>query len=125
MLSPSFRVITRTWFASLAVGQMLPSWVPPHGPALTVPRSPTSPAFADEARISLLVTALAKSRMYAPADGFPVSVMPPDCAAIVPSARTTAHRALGPAGPGGPAGPAGPLGPGRSWPGLKSRFSSE
>src|SRR6266511_3783536 len=111
MLSPSFRVMTRAWFASFAAGQMLPSGVPPQGPALTVPRSPTSPAFAEEARISLPVIGAAKSRMYAPAEGFPVSVMPPDCAAMVPSARTIAQRALGPAGPGGPAGPAAPAGP--------------
>src|SRR3954451_899945 len=70
--------------------------------------------------------------MYSPPAGCAASVMPPDCAAIPPSGRTSAHRApapddpAGPAGPGGPVGPAGPGGPVAprgSWPALKSRAS--
>jgi hypothetical protein len=47
-------------------------------PALTVPRSPVSEVFADEARISFPARDVPKSRMYAPAEGLAVGEIPPD-----------------------------------------------
>src|SRR6266542_924594 len=96
------------------VGHVLPSVPPPHGPALVSPRwSEASAAYAPAERIGCPVTALPQLRMYVPAPGFAARVMPPDCAAIPPSPRTSAHFTAAPlpAGPAGPCGPAGPAGP--------------
>ncbi|TMK71868.1 MAG: hypothetical protein E6G50_05020, partial [Actinobacteria bacterium] len=93
---------------------MRPSAPPPHGPAVVAPRwSDASFAYAPEVRIGWPATVLPKLRMYVPAPGFAASVMPPDCAAMPPSPRTSAHLTFAePAGPAGPAGPVGPAGPG-------------
>src|ERR1051326_5698274 len=111
-----------------------PSAPPPHGPAVVAPRwSDASFAYAPVATIGWPATALPKFKRYVPVPGFAASVMPPDCAAIPPSARTSAHFSeaplppapAGPCGPAGPVGPAGPTGPRGSWPRLKSLASSE
>src|SRR5919198_3292636 len=105
----SLRVWTNTLLVLSDDGHVLPSLPPAHGPAVTAPRwSPASAAYAAEARIGLPVTTLPMLRTYVPALGLAASVMPPDCAAMPPSARTRAHftAAAPPAGPAGPAGPA-------------------
>ncbi|TMK68855.1 MAG: hypothetical protein E6G50_14255 [Actinobacteria bacterium] len=111
------RICTKTVLELSDVGHARPSVPPPHGPAVPAPRwSERSFAFPFETTIGWPVTAAPKLIRYAPVPGFAASVIPPDCAAIPPSARTSAHFSdapppAGPAGPCGPAGPAGPTGP--------------
>ncbi len=59
-------------------------------------------AYPPVAMIAFPATELPKVRMYLPLSGFAASVMPPDCATMLPSGRTIAHFAAVPDGPGGP-----------------------